>query len=338
MKAASHNRNLQLALHLLLWSILLLLPYIVSNATHQYSIGLLPGTFFTLAGVIHLLIFYGNALLLYPRLLNRRYWWLYLLSALLLIVGSFQLKYYILLHWYPEVLKNTASYKFVFAPSIVVFIVSIVYCRVMDKIRSDREQKETQTEQLMTELKFLRSQVSPHFLFNVLTNLVSLARKKSDKLEQSLIMLSDLMRYMLYDTQGKRVALAREVAYLENYIALQRLRFGQDIAIQCQLNLQEEDSRLLIEPMLLIPFVENAFKHGSTAVRPMIDIHLKVEHQVLLFEVKNTFDPAAGSKEEHSGIGISNVQTRLNLLYQEKHTLHITQRDDEFHVSLTLRL
>src|SRR4051794_38904733 len=189
-------------LHVTIWSILILLPYLVSSADNDYRIGDIPGIFFTISGFIHAAIFYINAFYLYPVLLNKRFWWLYILLSVLLIVGSFQLKYHILISWFPHILKNTAAAKFVFGPSVAVFIVSIVYRKVIDQIRLERELKERKTTQLETELKFLRSQINPHFLFNVLTNLVSLARKKSNKLEQALIMLSDLMRYSVYDAQG----------------------------------------------------------------------------------------------------------------------------------------
>lgn len=100
-------------------------------------------------------------------------------------------------HWFPDVMHDVAAYKFVFGPSVGIYFISLIYCRVADMLRAERRQKEQQAEQLSSELKFLRSQVSPHFLFNVLTNLVSLARKKSDQLEPALIRLSDLMRYTL---------------------------------------------------------------------------------------------------------------------------------------------
>jgi hypothetical protein len=204
-------------IHALIWAMLLFLPYLVSTPANDYKLGPIPGVFFTISGFIHIAIFYSNAFFLYPRLWNRRYWWLYIPAALLLLFISFQLKYHILAFWFPDVLKDMTAYKFIFGPSVGIFFISVIYRRVADKIRFEKEQEKRRTEQLSTELKFLRSQISPHFLFNVLTNLVSLARKKSDQLESSLIMLSDLMRYMLYDTQGKKVSVIKEIAYLKSY-------------------------------------------------------------------------------------------------------------------------
>src|SRR6202035_1281545 len=131
--------------------------------------------------------------------------------------------------------------RFILVPSIGIFVISCIYRIILDRIRFEKEQKERQASQLATELKFLRSQISPHFLFNVLTNLVSLARKRSDKLEPSLIMLSDLMRYMLYDTQGKKVELGTEIEYLNSYVELQQLRFGNDVEITNNIGVDEKD-------------------------------------------------------------------------------------------------
>lgn len=328
------------ALHALIWSMVLLLPYLVSSAANNYKIGPIPGLLFTIMGVIHMGIFYANACYLYPKLLNRRLWWLYFISAAMLLLASFQLKYKIMASWFPEMLKDVASYKFVYGSSTGVFVISIVYRKVIDAIRREKEQKEKRTQQLFTELKFLRSQISPHFLFNVLTNLVSLARKKSDQLEPSLIMLSGLMRYMLYDAQGKKVALEKEIEYLNSYIELQKLRFGNDVQIDSNITFQSEDGAYMIEPMLLIPFVENAFKHGVGYIQdPQIHIKLSLVHGVMTFEVWNKFDREQDTnKDENSGIGLPNVQYRLNLLYPGKHSLVIQDDNNCFHITLTLEL
>jgi len=211
---------------------------------------------------------------------------------------------------------------------------------MIDRFRTEREQKERQATELLTELKFLRSQISPHFLFNVLTNLVSLARKKSDSLEPALIKLSELLRYMLYDTQGKKVPLQTEVEYLNNYLDLQRLRFGNDVEIDSRIDADGEAMAYTIEPMLLIPFVENAFKHGvGYSGRPGIVLRLSVAYKTLTFEVRNKYEPEpAEAKDESSGIGLGNVLSRLNLLYRNKYTLSINDANGVFHIVLTLQL
>ncbi len=340
IKSFTRPGTITFMFHVLIWSILILLPYLVSSADNDYKIGNIPGIFFTITGFIHAAIFYGNAFYLYPVLLNKRFWWLYILLSILLIVGSFQLKYDILIKWFPQVLKNTTAAKFVFGPSVAIFIISIVYRKVIDQILLEYELKERRTNQLETELKFLRSQINPHFLFNVLTNLVSLARKKSDKLEQSLIMLSDLMRYSVYDAQGKKATLQKEIEYLNGYLELQKLRFGNDVKIDCSIKVGEEENAYTIEPMLLIPFVENAFKLGAGYnEQPWINIKLSMVNGTMTFEVSNSYEhTSVTSKDENSGIGISNVKSRLNLLYKGKYNLVINDKNNIFHIILTLIL
>ncbi|WP_207515660.1 sensor histidine kinase [Longitalea luteola] len=331
-------RYFNVILHALAWSIVLFFPYFTGSAGNQYKIGPLPGIYFTLSQLIHIVIFYGNAFFLYPKLLNRRYWWLYLVSVVLLILLSVRVKFYILEGWFPNDLPDVRAH--VLFPSVLAFIVSVFYCITLEKIRAEKTQQEREAKQLGMELKFLRSQISPHFLFNILTNLVSLARKRSDQLESSLLMLSGLMRYMLYDA-GKKISLQQEVEYLQSYVALQQLRFGQDVKIGFNLALPYAANNYCIEPMLLIPFVENAFKHGTGYEdEPRIDINLTVQEGILVFQVKNKFDPgeAAANKDEVSGIGLGNVRARLTLLYPGRYDLVIHRDGDLFSIHLTLNL
>lgn len=340
MYSVIKQRYINIALHGLIWGVVLLLPYLVSNAGDDYKIGAIPGLFFTIGGLIHMAIFYGNTFFLYPKLYNKRFWWLYIICALALIIVSIQLKFIILSLWFPEVLQDRSLYRFIFAPSVAVFVISLVYRRIVDRIRLEHLKKEQEAARLFTEIKFLRSQISPHFLFNVLTNLVSLARKKSDKLEQSLIMLSDLLRYMLYDTQGTKVSLLKEVEYLESYIELQKLRFGDDVQVDCCIQIDNRDDRYTIEPMLLIPFVENAFKHGTGFIDgAWIGISLSIRNNAMIFEVQNKFDTAHNvSKDDTSGIGLGNVKSRLQLLYKGRHELTIKNDGKLFQTILTLQL
>ena len=340
MKVQLKSKHITIALHVMIWGMLLLLPYIVSNAHNGYKVGNMPWPYFTLSDFIHIAVFYFNAFYLFPKFLNRRRWWMYLLGSVLLILASIEFKLLIQALLFPEIKREYTTYRFIFVPSIGIFIISCIYRIILDRIRFEKEQKERQASQLATELKFLRSQISPHFLFNVLTNLVSLARKRSDKLEPSLIMLSDLMRYMLYDTQGKKVELGTEIEYLNSYVELQKLRFGNDVDITSRIGASDRDRAQLIEPMLLIPFVENAFKHGvGFADRSRIDIQLTVDQGWMSFGVQNTFDKAfAGGKEESNGLGLKNVVSRLNLLYQDHYTLTIRDYDNLFDITLNLKL
>ena len=199
--------------------------------------------------------------------------------------------------------------------------------------------KEKETENLKTELSFLRSQVSPHFMFNVLNNMVALARKKSDELEPSLIKLSSLLRYMLYETDESKVLVEKEVGYLQSYIDLQQQRFGNKVIINT--NFGKIENGYTIEPMLLIPFVENAFKHGTGLIPDaQINIDLTVQNHQLNFSVQNRYvnGETFEVKDKTSGIGLNNVKRRLNLLYSNNHTLKIDKTDGWFTILLQLNL
>lgn len=187
-------------------------------------------------------------------------------------------------------------------------------------------------------LKFLRSQISPHFIFNVLTNLVSLARKRSEKLEPQLIKLSELMRYILYESDEKKVTLSKELDYLKSYIDLQEMRFGEDVTIDLDVKVPDAELGRNIEPMLLIPFVENAFKHGIGIDQPFIEIHLESYDGILKFEVRNKFNAEEETKDASSGIGVENVRSRLVLLYPKEHSLVIKKEKNVFTIHLTLKL
>lgn len=223
--------------------------------------------------------------------------------------------------------------------SLIAILCSFCYRVILDNRVRQQMVKERENIDLQSELTFLRSQISPHFMFNVLNNLVALARKKSDKLEPSLINLSQLMRYMLYESDDNRVFLSKEVDYLKSYINLQMLRYGSNVKINLQTN--GDLDMYTIEPMLLIPFVENAFKHGIGMIgSPVINILVSVDNDKneLHFEVDNIISPQDVSKDSNSGIGIVNVRRRLAILYPGKHRLDIINEQNTFTVNLYITL
>lgn len=223
-------------------------------------------------------------------------------------------------------------------PYLFILAASTAYRVIIDKIEADKLLKESENVNLKTELSFLRSQVSPHFMFNVLNNMVALARKKSEQLEPSLIKLSSLMRYMLYEADEETVPLEKEIEYLQSYIDLQQQRFGKNV--QVDVSMEALDGNYEIEPMLLIPFVENAFKHGTGIIEcAQIIIDLHVRNNILYFSVRNKYNADRQDvKDKTSGIGLTNVKRRLNLLYGTNHTLLITKQDNWFVASLQLNL
>jgi LytS/YehU family sensor histidine kinase len=230
--------------------------------------------------------------------------------------------------------------QLVFSFFLFLFILacSIAYKTIRDKFIQDRLAKEKETEHLKTELSLLRSQASPHFMFNVLNNMVALARKQSAELEPSLIKFSSLMRYMLYENDEEKVSLENEEEYLQSYIDLQQQRLSKKVVVT--VNMCKGDKPYQIDPMLLIPFVENAFKHGAGFIEnPHIDIALEAKDNILYFHVSNKYDPSSQQiKDRASGIGLANVRRRLDLLHPGKYTLNITKDNNMFTVSLQINL
>jgi two-component system LytT family sensor kinase len=320
--------------HILIWSVLLALPYFFAPTENAVFF---PGSFFLLTNIFHIILFYLNAFILYPLFFNKKRWWMYVLLIAVLFAVSFYIKLAIVRHWYTLLKPDGTTYLMLFFPTVLFILISLVYRMVIDKIAFDRKQKDILAERLAIELKFLKSQISPHFIFNVLANLVSLARKKSNQMEPALMMLSDLMRYMLYEFDQNKVLLSTEISYLKSYIALQHLRFEDKIAVIEHIDIPDYPlHHYSIQPMLLIPFVENAFKHGVDVDEPLIEINIKFEEDRLEFAIKNKFDK--GIKDENSGIGLDNVKSRLALLYPHHHTLVITDHNFLFEVKLTLLL
>jgi hypothetical protein len=285
-----------------------------------------------------ILSFYLNALVWMPRLFHHRRYGLFIGVHLMLfsiLAGGSWLfirtaAIHTALSWRPILFFSLLSYLFMLA-------CSTAYQLTRDRLKAQRLEKEKENENLRTELSFLRSQVSPHFMFNVLNNMVALARKRSEELEPSLIKLSRLMRYMLYETDEEKVSLEKEIEYLHAYIDLQSQRFGHQVKVIVDIDIAKGE--YLIGPMLLIPFVENAFKHGTRMVPDAeIDIQLKARNGQLCFLVRNKFDPDSTEVRDNTkGIGLPNVQRRLNLLYDQKHCLLTSVDKDYFLTSLKIQ-
>lgn len=191
-------------------------------------------------------------------------------------------------------------------------------------------------EKLETELKMLRSQTNPHFLFNTLNNIYSLALKKSDKTPEAIMKLSDLLSFMLYGTNKERVAIAEEVKIIEDYIELEKLRYTERLTVVFEKNIDEPQQP--IAPLLLLPLVENAFKHGVSETRhnSFVYINLNLKQSILSFNIENTLE-VEKTKNGNTPIGLNNLQRQLQLMYKE-HNVDITKTLHTFKVSVTIHL
>jgi len=329
-----------IVLHVLVWAFVFSLPYIFSL---QWDEGRMPTEFARKILVLNIVMnlfwvatFYLNTLFFIPRVLYRKSVFIYVVANVALLVGILlvnRLVFDALLFEYPYSINKALLHNAV--PFLFFVLIAIAFKTVSDRIKWERVVKEKESENLKTELSFLRSQISPHFLFNVLNNIVALVRLKSEELEPTILKLSSLMQYMLYETDDDKVLLKSEADYLQSYIDLQQLRFGDRLDINVNLGLKEDWHA--IEPMLLIPFVENAFKHGTGMIEnPIIDINLEASDNQLKFSVRNKYISADKAKDKVSGIGLTNVKRRLELLYGKNHDLKIDTSDGWFSVTLQL--
>ncbi|MEP1096508.1 MAG: histidine kinase [Cyclobacteriaceae bacterium] len=219
---------------------------------------------------------------------------------------------------------------------LVITLIALIIHFVRESFRNEQQKRILIESQLTTELEFLHAQINPHFLFNTLNNLFSIAqRDKNEELATSISMLSGLMRYMLYDSKVTRVSLQSEIAHLHDFIGLARMRFTTD-ELQVNVEVSGDLERQVIAPMVILPFVENAFKHGiRIEERSEIDIAIKAGRGQIEFCCRN-YNNASKEPSESSGIGLENVQRRLSLLHPDKHILEIKE-GELFEINLTLQ-
>jgi len=202
------------------------------------------------------------------------------------------------------------------------------------RFAAQKREQQLQNEKLASELNFLKAQTNPHFLFNTLNNLYGLARKKDDNTAPSIMKLSNIMRYILYECNAPTIPIRKEIRIIEDYIELEKLRYDDrlTVAFGVAIDNWEQD----IAPLILIPFVENAFKHGAGESR--FDTHLKINLQLsegqLWFQVENPRENEAVK----NGIGLSNVKRQLELIYPDRHTLSIVPTNTTFSIELLLQL
>lgn len=239
----------------------------------------------------------------------------------------------------PEPVATMARklFRFLWSSIDILLLLSVASALKFFRLRQIAAEREQQlvAEKLQSELNFLRSQTNPHFLFNTLNNLYHLARKHSESTPDAILKLSDLLRFMLYECATPKIQLTQEIKVIRDYLALERLRYGDRLDADFQLEMDDEGQS--IAPLLLLPFVENAFKHGAAESRgdTWIRIRLKVKKGELEFMVQNPKDPSLKANLE--GIGLKNVKRQLELLYPQHH-LQLDDQAKLFTVQLTLSI
>lgn len=334
---STFKKTLQIAIHCLSWGLVFAWVIYFLHSNNALTIGKVADSCMGL--ILMMFIFYFNWYVLIPSYLAKNHILLYIIFviATLCAVALVQspLDYYI----FPEYNQNmTALYtperliQYMLSGLVVVFISSALKV-TGNYIRNERRNKVLENQKLATELAFLKSQVNPHFLFNTLNNIYSLAYKQSPETPDAIMKLSLLMRYMLYESNDDMVSLKKEVEHLHNFIDLQKLRLREHTIIR--FNIEGELEGKQIAPMLLMTLVENAFKHGLVSKNEIgISINLKVYTNSLIFSTIN--NTSSHKQRGFGGIGLENMKQRLRLLYPGRHKLAFEERNGTFYATLTL--
>lgn len=218
---------------------------------------------------------------------------------------------------------------------VITAIYAILIRYLIFALESQKIKNELITQRQAGELAILKSQVNPHFLFNTLNNIYSLVYNKSDDAPEAVMKFSSIMRYVLYETNSEKVILEKEIEYLRSFIELQKLRFKQPEMVL--LDITGDVGGVSIAPMLLIPFVENAFKFGNKSIQPSITIHLRVANHQITFEVFHYIGNNRQNENQSGGVEIPNVLRRLQLIYPGKHSLDMKEDNGQFKVNMLIQ-
>ena len=266
------------------------------------------------------------------------------LLATQIFLFSFALYFWLLLgtvlHIYTDFIHYTSCSHGVaeqFGASIFAILIFGISRHIYSYVKLKQAAQRLRIEKQEAELNYLKSQTNPHFLFNTLNNIYSLARDKSDMAPESVLRLSKILRFMLYETGGEFIAIEQELKIISDYIALEKLRYDESLHIN--FNYDIEDMKQAIPPLLLIPLVENAFKHGASETRshPFVDIHLSVKKRQLAFFVKNSTGGFHEDEKVKENIGLSNLRRQLELLFTD-YNLSVEQSKSEFIATLKINL
>lgn len=363
MPYRNNKKTVTFIAHVAAWICFFTLPYLVFfPRMREFNISNHQLATIVCNNVFLVLFYYLNTLLLIPKFLAKEKWLLYVLS----IVGSLFIFLYLprqiaMLIAEPEVF-NPNNREFIRNPAytgkkhfpgmmrggnrpgadpyntvlfLLVFTMGTSISVIQRWLKTEQTRKETENEKLNTELSFLKSQVNPHFFFNTLNNIYSLAVVRSEMTAPAVMKLSAIMRYILTETQRDLVPLHNEVEFIHNFIDLQKVRLTDKVILN--FSTEGDIETLLIAPLLFIPFVENAFKYGvSTKESSNINIEIKTEGNKILFTATNYIVPSENNLMENTGIGINNVKRRLELMYPGKHTLTTAQKDNYYSVHLEI--
>lgn len=335
------------AIHLFIWFSLYFLLVVGANTIGVFQKA--EGSIIypiTIGTLINIFLFYFSSLYLIqkPALQQNKVRLILLLSGLLLFVTTIEslIDFLFFINIFSTEEEPFGAQLIVnLISNLIVLSLALAYGFTRNWLNNEKQKKDLQQKKIAAELNFLRSQINPHFLFNVLNMAFSSATKSGDERTANIIeKLAGLMRYMLYDCKSESVELEKDIQYIENYITLQKMRLSDEIPVDINFTIQGNYAGIYFAPLILIPFVENAFKHGiKLGVPSEILIELKINDELLDFHIENPIMKTNSLPNQmDSGIGLDNVKRRLLIIYPNRHTLNISDNDEKFNVDLSINL
>ncbi|MGB0521862.1 MAG: sensor histidine kinase [Flammeovirgaceae bacterium] len=334
-------RTWLLLLHLSFWALFLLLKYV--DYSHNFNfqkaitLVLVPNTFSAIASYVHYFF-------LIPILLNKK-WLNYALLLCLLVAVMISLRAYAEGFFFSDIFKS--NYYAIWTLNRVLNLLwttlaFMIFISLMgftvERFVLENQKRALENEKLFTELKYLKAQINPHFLFNTLHNLNYLVQAKSEAASEVIIKLSQIMRYMIYESNKPKVKLGQEIEYIENYLLLEGIRLNANFDLQ--MDTSKADVNLEVVPLILIPLVENAFKHGISDLQSenWIKIQLVNTQNKLEIMISNSLKAAHLMHEESSGLGLKNLSKHLALCYPNQYQLVTKRKPDSFEAVLSIQL
>ncbi|WP_114750768.1 sensor histidine kinase [Pleomorphovibrio marinus] len=350
------GRNLSIILHLLGWVLVVVVFFLLSPLSWRVE---LPYQFWVRQLIILAIVvsvFYSNIYYLVPQYLFKGKVWLFLTIVFFAGIGFWlMVQQYDQLVRLPEQMHNAFRPGEPYVPKprhigsdIYFFMLYSLSVGVGTSIAAvqkwqfeDLVRRQLEEQKVNSELSYLKAQINPHFFFNTLNNIYALTSFDVEKAKAALLKLSRMMRYVLYETERDNTLLSSEVNFIKDYLDLMRMRISEKVKLHIEIQEQFED--VVIAPMMLLPFIENAFKHGiSGKHESFIVVKLKVQKSRLTLEVKNRITEKVQSSPEssHKGIGLANTIRRLSLIYSQNHSLAIDDQNDanEYRVYLSIDL
>ena len=335
-----NRRGMRLLLHVGIW--------LVALGLHTMAfLGQLPWDLLLLRSVLNIgllaVVFYANLFLLKKFFLKRHYWvyasWLVALFFITAFLRAhFNMELTSLPARLPRLSMNTALLIAAFVTNVSILMVSIFYALLQYYYRKEAIKQRLEQERSEAELQFLKAQINPHFLFNTLNNIYALAVTGSPKTADMVLRLSELLRYVIYDGAKDSVSLEKEVRHLEEFINLFKMRMEQEVNLT--FTYSGEMAGKKVEPLMLMPLVENCFKHCDFDLNEdaYAHIELRVEDDHLWFKARNSVDRQHEQKDKVGGVGLSNMRKRLRLKYPDAHVFEVVEGEAMFEVKLKLPL